>query len=156
MWDDTDPLTIDSLYTLGFDGAWRAFEVRLPDTVNGDSILAVGVQFDYPAVVNPGDTFYVDGIHSTADSVAGIPLSTDPNVLSLPASSINNLSYELNASALVHIAIYNSLGQKVEEVVPGLQEKGAYSYDIDLATGIYIVKVTTGGNAKSSKLLMLK
>lgn len=156
VWDATDPISIDSLNDLGLAGSWQEFQVRLPDTVAGANILAVGVQFTYPEVVNPDDTIYVDQIYSTADAPSGIPLSTDPNVLSLPASSVNNLSYELNAAALIHIAVYNSLGQKVEEVVPGLQEAGAYSLDIDLAPGIYICKVTAGKNGKSSKLLMLK
>ena len=41
-------------------------------------------------------------------------------------------------------------------VVPGLQEAGVYSFDIDLASGIYLINVTAGKNGKSSKLLMLK
>lgn len=155
VWDATDPISIDSLNALGLAETWHAFEVRLPDTVGGEDILAVGVQFTYPEVVNPDDTIYVDYIYNKADT-SGVPLSTDPSVLSLPSLSINNLSYELSAGALVHLAVYNSLGQKVEEIVPGLQEAGAYSFDIDLASGIYILKVTAGQNGKSGKLLMLK
>ncbi len=155
IWD-ADSIGIDSIYDHEglTDGGWRAFTVVLPDTVEGSNILAVGIQFEYPEIVNPGDTIYADYIYSTAS--AGIPISTDPNVLSLPASSINNVSYEINAAALVHIAVYNSLGQKVKEIVPGLQAAGAYSLDIDLTPGVYLYKVTAGQNGKSTKLLILE
>ncbi len=155
IWD-ADSIGIDSIYDREglTDGGWRAFTVILPDTVEGGDILAVGVQFDYPDVVNPGDTIYVDYIYSTEAS--GIPVSTDPNVLSLPASSINNLSYEINAATLVHIAVYNSIGQKVKEIVPGLQAAGSYSLDVDLASGIYLYKVTAGKNGKCTKLIILE
>jgi hypothetical protein len=155
VWD-ADSIGIDSIYdNEGLEeGGWRVFDVVLPDTVGGSDILAVGIQFEYPDTVNPDDIIYADYIYSTG--AAGIPISTDPGVLSLPASSINNVSYEINDVALVHIAVYNSLGQKVKEIVPGLQAAGAYSLDIDLAPGIYICKVTAGKNGKSTKLLILE
>ena len=154
VWD-ADSIGIDSIYdNEGLaEGGWRVFDVVLPDTVGGSDVLAVGIQFEYPEIVNPNDIIYADYIYSTG--VAGIPVSTDPGVLSLPKSSINNISYEISAAALVHVAVYNSLGQKVKEIVPGLQAAGAYSLGIDLAPGLYICKVTVGEKGKSTKLLIL-
>ncbi len=156
IWD-ADSIGIDSIYDNEglVDGGWRAFDVVLPDTVGGTDILAVGIQFEFPDTVNPGDTIYVDYITSEGSSGINI-LPEDASILSLPSSSINNLRYEINSAALVHIAVYNSLGQKVKEIVPGFQAANAYSLNIDLAPGIYLYKVTAGKNGKCSKLLMLK
>jgi len=156
VWDANDSISIDSLHKVGFAaGGWKEFAVILPDTVNGDSVFAVGIQFEFPDTVNPGDTIYVDYITSEGSSGINI-LPEDASILSLPSSSINNLRYEINSAAPVHIAVYNTIGQKVKEIVPGFQAANAYSLNIDLAPGIYLYKVTAGKNGKCSKLLMLK
>ena len=65
VWDANDSVSIDSLRkNLGFaGGGWKLFTVILPDTVSGDSVLAVGIQFNFPEVVNSGDTIFVDYIN---------------------------------------------------------------------------------------------
>ena len=156
VFDENDSISLDSIHQLGFeDGGWREFTVTLPDTVSGGDILAVGIQFEFPEVVNPDYTIYVDYI--TSEGSAGIPISPeDASILSLPKASVNNLRYQINSAALVHIAVYNPLGQKVKEIVPGAQTAGAYSVNIGLAPGVYICRVTAGQVGKSSKLIILQ
>lgn len=156
VFDDTS-FAIDSIYANEglTDGGWRAFDVVLPDTVGGSDVLAVGVQFEYPEPVNPNDTIFVDLIHSTEYSGIAIPTG-DANILSLPKTSINKLSYEISAASLIHIAVYNTMGQRVKQIVPGAQAAGAYSLNVDLAPGVYLYKVTAGKEGKSGKLLKLE
>jgi hypothetical protein len=155
--DENDSISLDSIYdTEGLeDGGWREFTVILPDTIGGADLDAMGIQFEFPDTVNPDYTIYVDYI--TSETGAGIPVSPgDASILSLPAASMNNLKYEISASTLIHIGIYNPLGQKVKEIVPGVQAAGAYSLDVDLASGVYLYKVTAGKVGKSSKLIILQ
>ncbi|MEJ2307487.1 MAG: T9SS type A sorting domain-containing protein, partial [candidate division WOR-3 bacterium] len=154
---DDDSIGIDSLYDVeGFtDGGWKAFEVILPDTVGGGELFAVGVQFTYSDTVNPNDTIWVDLIHSTDYSGIDIPAEDASVIVSLPKASINKLSYEINANAFVHLAVYNTLGQRVKQIVPGLQSAGNYSVDLDLTPGVYLYKVTANKTGKTAKLIIL-
>jgi len=154
---DNDSIGIDSLYDVeGFtDGGWKALHVILPDTVAGKNILAVGVQFEYPDAVNPNDTIWVDLINSTNFSGIDIPAEDASVIVSLPKASINKLSYEINANAFVHLAVYNTLGQRVKQIVPGLQSAGNYSVDLDLTPGVYLYKVTANKTGKTAKLIIL-
>ena len=157
VFDDSSAIVIDSIYANeGFaDGGWRAFHVVLPDTVGGSDVLSTGIQFEYSDTVNPNDTIFVDYIHNAGTS--GIDIETgDAGILSLPKASINKLNYEISAASLVHIAVYNTMGQRVKQIVPGAQAAGAYSLGVALASGVYIYKVTAGKEAKSSKLLKLE
>jgi hypothetical protein len=158
VFDDSSAIDLDSIYANEglTEGGWRAFYVVLPDTVGGSDVLSTGIQFEYPDTVNPNDTIFVDFIHST-DLPPGIDIQTgDAGILSLPKASINKLNYEISAASLIHIAVYNTMGQRVKQIVPGAQAAGAYSLNVDLASGVYLYKVTAGKEGKSSKLLKLE
>jgi hypothetical protein len=157
IFDDSSAIYIDSIYANEglTGGGWRAFHVVLPDTVGGPDVLSTGIQFEYSDTVNPNDTIFVDLIHST--DYSGIDITTgDASILSLPKASINKLNYEISAASLIHIAVYNTMGQRVKQIVPGAQAAGAYSLNVDLASGVYLYKVTAGKEGKSSKLLKLE
>jgi len=155
VFDVTDSINVDSLYTLGFAGAWKEFIVVLPDTVSGSQVFAVGIEFDFPEVVNPGDTIYVDYILNKPGG-SGVPVSEGANVLTLPATSVNSLKYEISAALPIYIAVYNISGQRVKEIVPGTQAAGAYSVNVDLAPGVYLYKVVAEKQSKSTKLIVLE
>lgn len=155
VFDVTDSISVDSLYTLGFAGAWKEFIVVLPDTVSGSDVFAVGMEFDFPEVVNPGDTIYVDYILNKLGG-SGVPVPEGANVLTLPATSLNSLKYEISAALPIHIDVYNISGQRVKEIVPGTQAAGAYSVNVDLAPGVYLYKVVAEKQSKSTKLIVLE
>lgn len=150
-WESTTS-TIAELYNEGLAGQWKTFALEI--VVTSDLMQAMGIQFEYPALCNPSDTMYVDLISSTAGS--GVPISADANVLTLPATSVNNLKYEISAAVPVHIDVYNISGQRVKEIVPGVQAAGAYSVNVDLAPGVYLYKVVAEKQSKSTKLIVLE
>lgn len=151
-WVDT-VVTLAALYDGGYEeGGWVRFALEF--ATDGASMDAMGVEYHYPDTVNPEHTWYIDYIYDK--DVSGIPVSTDGDLLTLSATSMNNLKYEIGASAAVHIDVYNPLGQKVKEIVPGTQASGAYSLNIDLAPGVYMCKVTAGKVGKFSKLIILE
>ena len=155
VFDVTDSFSVDSLYALGFAGAWKEFIVVLPDTVSGSDVFAVGIEIDFPEVVNPGDTIYVDYILNKPGG-SGIDDSEGSSVLTLPATSVNSLKYEISAAVPVHIYVYNISGQRVKEIVPGTQTAGVYSLNVDLAPGVYLYKVVANTQGKSTKLIVLE
>jgi len=73
-----------------------------------------------------------------------------------PTTSIN---YSLPQSGVVTLAIFNSLGQKVKDVVSGFQEAGSHTVHIsasDLSSGTYIYKISVNGLSLTKKMVLLK
>lgn len=73
-----------------------------------------------------------------------------------PSTSIN---YSLPQAGVVSLAIFNTLGQKVKEVVNGYQEAGNYTVSLnasDLSSGNYIYNVSVNGQSINKKMLLLK
>jgi FlgD Ig-like domain len=74
------------------------------------------------------------------------------------------ISHGLPVKAEVTIAIYNVLGQKVKVFVQGQQSAGEYSVTWDatddigkeVASGMYLYKVTAGDFSASRKMVLLK
>ena len=63
------------------------------------------------------------------------------------------------AAGLVNRIIYNTLGQKVTELVNGKLEAGRYSYQWDagnVATGIYIYELRADKFVSVKKMILLK
>ena len=76
-----------------------------------------------------------------------------------PFNPSTKISYSIAKSSLVRLSIYNTLGQKVKEVVNGFQQAGSYSVDFNassLESGVYFYKLESGNFVKTMKLLLLK
>jgi hypothetical protein len=151
-WVDTN-VTLAELYDDGYEeGGWVRFALEF--ATDGASMDAMGVEYRYPDTVNPDHLWYIDYISSKEGS--GISISDGDDILTLPATSMNKICYEINAAVPVHIDVYNIGGQRVKQIVPGTQAAGAYSLNVDLSSGVYLYKVTAGKEGKSSKLLKLE
>ena len=74
------------------------------------------------------------------------------------------ISFDLYADSNVDLSIYNMVGQKVATLVNEFKENGSYQVNwggVDnagtaLASGIYLVKLTTSNGVLSSKVTLLK
>ncbi|MDP4116446.1 MAG: T9SS type A sorting domain-containing protein, partial [Bacteroidota bacterium] len=75
------------------------------------------------------------------------------------------IRYALPSGSNVKLTVYNSLGQKVKELVNGYQESNTYEVKFsgkDLSSGVYIYRleaVSKDGKmnfSKTSKMLLLK
>jgi hypothetical protein len=75
-----------------------------------------------------------------------------------PASETVNIKYDLNETSDIQIVIYNMLGQQAKSLKSVKnQEPGRYdqSYGIsDLREGLYLVKIKTGTNNRTVKLVI--
>lgn len=76
-----------------------------------------------------------------------------------PFNPSTTISYSLPQAGVVTLAIFNTLGQKVKEVVNSFQEAGNYTVSLnasDLSSGNYIYNVSVNGQSVSKKMLLIK
>ncbi len=101
----------------------------------------------------------------TYSSIVNVSAGQSPTTFALaqnfpnPFNPSTSISYSLPKAGVVTLAIFNTLGQKVKEVVNGFQEAGNYTVSInasDLSSGNYIYKVSVNGQSVSKKMIVLK
>jgi aminopeptidase N len=69
------------------------------------------------------------------------------------------ISYELPVSGFVNLSIYNSLGEKVAELVNGIMPIGAHQVEFkaeNLPSGTYLYRITAGDFTSTRKMVLLK
>jgi hypothetical protein len=110
--------------------------------------------FDYYSVKIKAKT---DGVY--------INLPNLPSQLALhpgypnPFNTSTTIQYELSYSSNVELKVYDMIGKCVATLVNENKQPGIYNvvwHANDLATGLYVVKISTGKNALSQKLLLIK
>lgn len=102
---------------------------------------------------------------------AGSPLPVEDNNEELPVSfrilqnypnpfnPATTISFEMPEAGFVNVSVYNTLGEKVAELVNNSHEAGRHSVSFDgskLSSGIYIYKLTGFGTVLSRKMNLLK
>ena len=144
--DITDP---ESPYLIGqYDtpSLWGCYPY-LPSGITICSDMANGLnvfQFDTPTSVKNDDL-------PTSYSLK----QNYPNPFN-PATQIN---FSIPNSEFVNLSIYNSLGEKVSELVNETKPAGEYSVTFDaseLSSGIYFAKITAGSFLELIKMALLK
>ncbi len=73
-----------------------------------------------------------------------------------PTTAIN---YQLSAISEVELAVFNTLGQKVQTLVNGLQTAGKHTIRFDasgLASGIYYYTLRAGNNTVTRKMVLMR
>ncbi|MBK9099325.1 MAG: T9SS type A sorting domain-containing protein [bacterium] len=76
-----------------------------------------------------------------------------------PFNPMTTIKFDLPEASEVTLTIYNTLGQKVDEVVNTTLEAGRYSYQwnaTDIASGIYIYELRTNKFISSKKMIFMK
>ncbi len=75
-----------------------------------------------------------------------------------PFNPITHITVDLPEDAKVHLSVYNVNGQKVKELMSGYKAAGTYEIIFDgknLASGVYIYRLTTDKGFVQSKKMML-
>ena len=81
-----------------------------------------------------------------------------------PFNASTTVRYQLPKATEVQLSIYNLLGQKVRTVVDGVQPAGFYAViwdgrnqsGVDMASGIYLYRLTGGDRSLVKKMLILR
>ena len=76
-----------------------------------------------------------------------------------PFNPSTTISYSIPARSFVSLSVYNSLGQRVAELVNCSQESGRYDVRFDassLASGVYLYRLLAGSSVMSKKLTLVR
>lgn len=114
-------------------------------------------------VVQAGTTHFVDRILT----LTGIndPLASIPNNFNLyqnypnPFNPSTTIEYDVPAKAFVRLAVYNTMGQEVANLVRAQPSAGRYTSIFDatnLSSGVYYYKLEAGGFVQTKKMILMK
>ncbi|HKJ33742.1 MAG TPA: T9SS type A sorting domain-containing protein [Balneolales bacterium] len=116
---------------------------------------------------NGNDGTYDDSVtvSNQLTAVKHQPKSTVPRSFKLsqnypnPFNPTTTIRYQLPKDGLVKLKVYNILGQVVRTLVHKRQKAGSYEVTFDahnLASGMYIYKISVGQFSKTRKMLLIK
>jgi glucose/arabinose dehydrogenase len=163
---------------------WQTVELHFEDMVIGssqNSVLITKQGLDEPIESihlqgNLEGTFYLDEMHlvslvqeppvtAVVEESLSIPdrfilEQSFPN----PFNSSTTLRFTLPAPSPVELSVYNLSGQRVVTLVDEMRDQGAHQIrwdgmdaaGRDVATGMYIYRMATGGHVQTRKLLLLR
>ena len=135
---------------------------NLPHAVDFRQVYATVLQQWFE--LSPELSAEVLGVDYAPLGVLGASVSTAPPLagrLRLRPPSPNpvrdraRLSYELPAAGPVELALYDALGRRVAVVASGVRSAGEHTADVSaagLASGAYVVRLTTAGGAATQRL----
>ncbi|MCH8032812.1 MAG: choice-of-anchor B family protein [Bacteroidetes bacterium] len=149
--DPTDPKFAGQYDTFpgsggNFDGAWGCYpylpsgHVIISDISTGLYVL----KFDMPTAV--------------VDEELPISFSLNQNYPN-PFNPATQIRYSIANSEFVNLSIFNSLGEKVAELVNQSKPAGEYTVTFDagiFSSGVYIARLTAGSFVKIIKMSLLK
>jgi len=76
-----------------------------------------------------------------------------------PFNPTTVISYSLPDAGFVNLTVYNTLGQKVKNLINNYQTSGQYTVTVDathLASGVYLYRLTFGNKVLTEKFTVLK
>ena len=109
--------------------------------------------------------FKLDEVDKRLDANGAIPreFSLKQNYPN-PFNPVTTIQYSLKEQSKVKLVIYNTLGQKVKELVTGLKNAGLHfakwngenSFGRKVASGIYFYRIEAGNYINTKKMVLMK
>ena len=118
------------------------------------------------SIIHPGSYYIVDDLSLSAETdindepVSGLPVDFEllqnyPN----PFNPETYIRYAIPKTDMVKLEVYNSLGQKVMDLVNEFKPAGYYEISFDashLSSGIYYYQIQAGSYQKVMKMMLMK
>jgi hypothetical protein len=123
------------------------------------TILATGCKDSCEAFIYAEQTDVKE--EESSSSIGGFCLSQNyPN----PFNPETEISFFLSERASVSLVVYNIFGQKVKGLISAILPAGSYKVTWDgtddqenrLASGVYLCRLSAGGNSSTSKMILMK
>jgi hypothetical protein len=76
-----------------------------------------------------------------------------------PFNPVTIINYSLPLKSQVDLVVYNTLGEKIIQLVNGEKEAGSYSVELhaaDLPSGVYFYRLQAGSFIETKKMILLK
>ncbi|MCC6475468.1 T9SS type A sorting domain-containing protein [bacterium] len=121
---------------------------------NGDLLVAYGLSDSLLGLaVVPWDAPL-----SASDRIDPLPMSFSLSSFPNPFNSSVKLEYEIAKAGEIELAVFNTLGQKVETLFAGNRLAGKHSltWSPNTSSGVYFVKLASGKLQESRKILYLR
>jgi len=103
-------------------------------------------------------SFSTTGITGSPEKIKEMPISLLKNYPN-PFNPSTNISFDLNKSGLVTVAVYNQKGELVQELIRQNLEAGQHQLKWNagnIASGLFFTKVTMDNISKVSKMNFVK
>jgi hypothetical protein len=167
-------LQVDSLYsgTKYFD----VIHILANKIVKKGDTVRVSIRFTPDTIRQFIDTLFV--ANNSQRSPVKVPLSGNgsltrveqlgreiPTVFTLsqnypnPSNPTTTISYAISTRSHVTLSVFNTLGQKVAELLNAEKEAGSYDVTFDaigLASGVYLYRMQAGSFVQTRKLVVVK
>ena len=165
FWENLNHGSIDASYDSGSEGSVNFMALKASPMNKNDSVVvwvAMAVGSDREAM--KANMLTAASKYETITDVkkdeTGIPLvyalnQNYPN----PFNPSTKISFSLTDTEYVSLSVYNSLGQKVEDLVSKELNSGNYIIDFNgskLSSGIYFYRLTTEKFTDVKKMMLLK
>jgi hypothetical protein len=102
-------------------------------------------------------------IENTPVSVGKSPVPVPDNIILYnypnPFNPLTRIHYNITRASMVSLKVYDIDGREVKTLVHELQQRGQYSvlfYGSDIASGVYIYKLTSGEKTQVKKMVLIK
>lgn len=149
---------ISGKFEYNVEGTWM-IQTKNSFNYENDRLVSVidsSIYGEYTEVYRQLITYFESvGIEEELDNPNFLLHQNYPN----PFNPTTNISYTLNSPQKVTLNVYNTLGQKVAQLVNGIQSSGTHSISFNasnLPTGIYIYRLQSGEYTSSKKLVLVK
>ncbi len=76
-----------------------------------------------------------------------------------PFNPSTTISFNLSKSGVVTLKVYNLMGEEIKTLVDGYRESGIYTVNFnaeELASGMYLYRLSTNGFTETKKMLFMK
>ncbi|UCE17674.1 MAG: S8 family serine peptidase [Gemmatimonadota bacterium] len=156
-----DGLTTDSdVFMTKKTGVGTCNSDKLKDPVGWwyfsvDDVVVAGYTFRSD-LGETSDAIYAGGAKAVGPVPGGFSLAQNhPN----PFNPETDISYGIPTECMVHVAVYNLLGQNVATLVSERQSAGIYTVTWNAAhvpTGVYFYRITAGEFTATNKMILMK
>jgi len=166
-----DPVWLNA-YNLGSSGnafMYRTHEIDLSNTFSPGETILLRFRLFADAFVN-GWGWAIDNVRIQEGATGISDENNMPFTFALfqnypnPFNPTTVIHYQIPEVSLVHLSIYNMLGQKIKTAISENQIAGNHTVQWDgtnergeaVASGVYIYQLKAGSHIKSKKMMLLK
>lgn len=156
-YEDTTPLTFEVVYdSKAQPSSHYAYEVLdLDDFAFNDGQIIAEKDGLYQVKLGTGDSGYANNPNNKVKAISNYPNPFNPDT---------NISFTLSVNAEANIRIYNLKGQIVREMGVKPYKSGVNTINWDgrdnshnpVSSGIYFIRINTGNESHTHKMLMMK
>ncbi len=141
---------------IGFVGGFGTTTEQKTYSFTDDNVASGNYTYRLKQLDFDGSYKYSSEVEAEVSGPSEFVLSQNyPN----PFNPTTQISYSIPSDGTVHLNVYNSLGQKVAELINGFRKAGSHEITFNsskLASGVYYYTLVSGSFTGTKKMLLLR